>query len=333
MGAIGTKNNLLDIAKKMDPDGRMAQVAEVLHQVNPIVQDMPMLESNLPTGNRVTIRTGLPTVAFTRINQGTDRSKSTTKQRTDTIGILTGRSEFDRRLRHVAGGDLNAARWDEDQTFVEAMGQIAAEYTLYGDELTNDAAFTGLIPRYSKISSGEYAGLIVNGGGSGSDNTSIVIVDWGERTVHGIYPRGSKGGLEVRDLGEQDALDAASKPYRALVTDYEWALGLTLKNHKHVCRICNIDVGDLLTTGTANDAAANLIHKLIDADYAMDPAGGASRVAYCGKAVLQALDKMVLAKSNLALSWGEWAGQRVVTFRGLPIRRVDQFIENEAKVT
>ncbi len=41
---------------------------------------------------------------------------------------------------------------------------------------------------------------IIDAGGTGTDNTSIWLV-WGENTVHGIFPKGQKAGIQMEDKG------------------------------------------------------------------------------------------------------------------------------------
>ena len=71
MATLSTSNlTLLDWAKRVDPEGRVPVVAELLSQSNEILSDCVMKEGNLPTGERVIIRTGLPTVYWRALNQG-----------------------------------------------------------------------------------------------------------------------------------------------------------------------------------------------------------------------------------------------------------------------
>ena len=42
---------LNDWRKRLAPDGNMDEIIEVLAASNPILQDMPFMEGNLPTGN------------------------------------------------------------------------------------------------------------------------------------------------------------------------------------------------------------------------------------------------------------------------------------------
>jgi hypothetical protein len=322
------RGTLLEIAKRLDPDGKLADVAEVLHETNPIVKDLVLKPANMKVANRVTIRTKLPTVAFTRLNKGVPRSKSATKQITDSIGLLAGRSEVDSRAKHVT--NVKAYRWDEDQTYLESMAQTMAETIFYGDEASDDSAFTGFHPRFADMSETPttgYANQVVGAGGTGSDNTSIFVIDHHERYIYGIYPEegGGVGGLETEDRGMQQVTDDDGHAFDAWVTKYDWALGIVVKDHRHFGRLCNIDVGDLETAGQASgDVSANIARGLIRVLGRMQPANGARRIAYCRQEVLTALEQQLLVRTNVNFSMGEWAGMPVLTFRGIPLVRCDQ---------
>lgn len=329
------RGTLLDIAKRMDPDGKLAQVAEVLHETNPIVKDLVLKPANAKIANRVTVRTKLPTVGFTRLNKGVARSKSATKQVTDSIGLLAGRSEVDSRVKHIT--DVNAYRWDEDQTYLEAMAQTMAETVFYGDEASDESVFTGFHVRFNDASATPTTGpanQVVSAGGSGSDNTSIFIIDHHERYIHGIYPEGSTGGLETEDRGLQQVADTDSNMYDAWVTKYDWALGIVVKDWRHFGRLCNIDVSDLETAGlSTGDSSANIARGLIRVLGRMQPPNGARRIAYCRQEVLTALEQQLLVRTNVNFTMGEWAGMPVLTFRGIPLVRCDQISTTEATLS
>jgi hypothetical protein len=59
---------LADWAARLDPNGTTADVAELLGQTNAILADAVFMEGNLPTGHRVVVRTGLPTVYWRALN-------------------------------------------------------------------------------------------------------------------------------------------------------------------------------------------------------------------------------------------------------------------------
>ena len=58
----GNVLTLADWAKRLDPQGKVPTIVELLAQSNPILDDVAYMEGNLPTGHRVTVRTGLPDV-------------------------------------------------------------------------------------------------------------------------------------------------------------------------------------------------------------------------------------------------------------------------------
>src|SRR3989304_65117 len=97
MATIGnTVLTLLDWAKRIDPNGKTAAIAELLSQHNEILTDMQWMEGNLPTGHRTIVRTGLPTVAWRLLNGGVTPSKSTTAQIDEQCGMLEAYGEVDK---------------------------------------------------------------------------------------------------------------------------------------------------------------------------------------------------------------------------------------------
>lgn len=332
MATIGANNlGIIDIAKRLDPNGDTADVAELLAQTNEIVQDIPWIEGNLPTGNQSTIRTGLPSTVWRKLYGGVPPSKSTTAQVTDTCGLLSARSEADIKAVNMANNPASF-RLDESSSFIEKMGQDFCTALLYGDTTINPEQFYGLTPRYSAISGGGTAQNIINAGGSGSDNTSIWLIGWGKRTVFGIYPKNSKAGLVHKDLGEIDAFDASNNRFRAYGDLYEWDCGLVVKDWRYVARIANIDVSDALA-GTGTMANQKLIELMIDAKNRFPTLNGVMPRFYANRTVKSALEKMALNKSNAALSIREAAGQFETDFLGIPIRQTDQLLTSEAVVS
>jgi len=89
MATLASNNpTLLDLAKRLDPDGKIAAVAEILNETNEVLMDMTWLEGNLPTGHRTTIRSGIPVPTWRKLYGGVQPTKSTTVQVTDNTGML-----------------------------------------------------------------------------------------------------------------------------------------------------------------------------------------------------------------------------------------------------
>ena len=329
---------LADWAKRVDPDGRVPIVAELLSQSNEILEDCVFKEGNLPTGERVVIRTGLPTVYWRALNQGIPSSKSTTAQVDEACGILEARSEVDKDLA-MLNGNTAQFRLSEDTAFLEAMNQTQATTMFYGNPGVDPKQFLGLAALYSD-STAANGQNILKAGGSGSDNTSIYLVVWGDNTVYCPFPKGSKAGLIHEDLGEQTVYNSDGTRMQALATRYQWKNGLVVKDWRYVVRIANIDVSDLIAqTGTQAPTAATAIIKLMARALYRIPNMSMGRAAfYMNRTVHSGLSIAALDKSQYVLKINEGLSQfgmpySWLSFLGVPLRRVDALLNTEAAIS
>ncbi|MFZ9370246.1 MAG: major capsid protein [Limnohabitans sp.] len=325
-----TANNptLLDVAKRLDPDGKIASIVELLEQSNEVLGDMSFVEGNLPTGHKTTIRTGLPTPTWRKLYGGVQPGKSTTVQVTDSAGMLEAYAEVDKALADL-NGNTAAFRLSEDAAHIEGMSQEMASTLFYGNEGTEPEAFTGLAPRYNSLSA-QNADNIIDGTGTGSDNTSIWLCVWGNQTGHGIYPKGSQAGLQMTDKGQVtvENADGAGGRMEAYRTHYRWDCGLTIRDWRYFVRVCNIDVSDLSTLANTK----NLINWMIMASERI-PSFGKGRAAwYVNRTIREKLRLGILEKVSSNLSWETVEGKRVMTFDDIPVRRTDALINTEARV-
>lgn len=135
---------LWDAAKLLDPDGTSANVAEVLDQDNEMLWDCPFYEGNLPTGTRITTRTGLPAVYWRKLNKGIPESKATTAQVDETTGLLEARSQVDVRVAAL-NGNTAGFRFNQSKPFMEAMNQKAQFQMLNGTLVGQPEAFWALL--------------------------------------------------------------------------------------------------------------------------------------------------------------------------------------------
>ena len=166
MATLGTTAlTLLDWARRVDPEGKIAKIVEILNDTNEILEDMAWVEGNLPTGHKTTIRSGLPSVAWRLLNYGVQPSKSRTVQVTDSCGMLEAYSEVDKALADL-NGNTPEFRLSEDRAFLEAMNQELATTLFYGNTATDPEKFLGLAPRFNDLSA-ENGGNILTGGGAG----------------------------------------------------------------------------------------------------------------------------------------------------------------------
>lgn len=318
---------LNDWAKRLDPDGKTAMTVEILSQTNDILTDMLFKEGNLPTGEQTTIRTGLPAVFYRLMNQGVPKSKSVTAQITENAAELTARSEVDVSVAKL-NGNVNSFRLDEAMAFLEAMNQQMAETLFYGSA-ANPAEFVGFSPRYSDLSAVN-AQNIIDAGGQNSDNSSIWLVGWGQRTVHGVFPKGSKAGIEHEDLGIGDAFDENNNRFRAYMDDWKWQNGLVVKDWRYAVRIANIDVSDIIAD--PDGTTTNLIELMLRAIHRIPELKTTKLSFYVNRTIGEMLDIQAMNKSNLQLKVGNEEGNFKTRLRNIPISTVDALLETEDRV-
>ena len=329
---------LADFAKRLDPNGTIAAVAELLSQQNDILEDAVFQEGNLPTGHRVTIRTGLPTVYWRALNAGVPTSKSTSAQVDESCGMLEARSYIDKKLA-MLNGNTAAFRLSEDRAFLEAMNQAQANGMFYGNPAVDPKQYLGFQYRYSSLSAGN-AQNVISAGGSGSDNASIYLVVWGPETVFCTFPKGTSAGLQHQDLGEEAVRDANNNEYQAFRTLYQWDNGLVVKDWRYVVRIANIDVSDWLgVTGTQATTAATNVIKLMSRAIDRIPNMAMGRAAfYAPRTIYSGLRLQALATSNQVLTIEDALTQfgtsrKETQFLGIPLRMCDQLGVAETVVT
>lgn len=320
---------LADWAKRLDPNGKVPSIVELLAQTNELLMDMQWMEGNLPTGHRTTVRTGLPTVAWRLLNQGIQPSKSLTAQIDEACGMLEAWSEVDKDLA-MLNGNTSAFRLSEAQAFIEAMNQEMASTVFYGNSGVAPEEFTGLAVRYSDPTATNGSNVI-DAGGAGSDNSSIWLVTWGGQTVHGIFPKGSKAGLLHEDMGEvtvETTAGIAGTRMRAYQDRWQWKSGIALKDWRYVVRIGSIDIS-LLQAGSVD-----IIDFMIRAIHRVPNLRMGRPVFYMNRTVFQELD---LLRRNDVISGGGLTFQNVdgviqYAFRGVPVRVCDALTETEALV-
>lgn len=329
--AIGSNLlTLADWAKRTDPDGKTTKIVEMLSQTNEILEDMLWQEGNLPTGHRTSVRTSLPSVNWRRINEGTAPSKSTTIQTDEPCAMLEAWSEVDVELARL-GNDVSGFRLSEASAFVEAMSQEMASTMFYGDESTSPQEFNGLATRYADTT-GVNGQNIILGGGSGNDNSSVWLVVWGE-PIFGIFPKGSKAGLDHADRGEvtvETTAGIAGSRMRAYQDQFTWKTGLAVRDWRYAVRIPNIDISNLV----GKSSAADLFDLMIKATHRIPNLTAGKAAFYCNRSVKQMLDIQGRddVQSGGQLSYDNVAGKPLMSFRGIPVRTVDALTESESAV-
>lgn len=334
MATLSGTLGLADMAKRTDPDGKASRIAEMLNQTVSILDDVMWQEGNLLTGHQYTSRTSLPAPTWTTINTGITPTISTTAQSVESVGILGAVTEVAKEVAEF-GGNLQANLLSEARAQMEGIGQEFSGTWWYGNVTTAPEEFHGLAPRFNSLT-GTSGENVVNGSGTGSDNSSIWLVGHGVGKVYGIYPKGSKAGLEQINKGLETieataGVGGAGTRLLGYRTYYYWKCGVAVEDWRYVSRVCNIDISNLV----AKSSAADLFDLMIKATYRIYNLSLCKPVFYANRSSLQMLD--IQGRDDVALGgqlgYTEVAGKPLRTFRGIPIRLDDQLTEAEAQIT
>jgi hypothetical protein len=327
---------LADVAKSKDK--AIGSVAEVLVRQNPMLNDIPYVVMNEGTIHKESIRSSLPSVYYRKANQAIPAGKSTIEERTFTGSHFESKSQMDKAVAE-RGGNLAFNRWNQAQGHLQAMGIEAADLTIYGSPETSNLKSAGLADIYSTLSaSEEVSKQILDGLGAQSDNTSMWLVAWGLQSVFGIYPTNTVAGLKRTDHSAGGKLvqilgtDTNGNPgtYYGYEELFEQDHGLVVKDYRQACRACNIDISNL-RAGTG----ADLIDLMIDMTYKLDSLENGSPVFYVNRTLEAHLDKQarLAVGAGGGITYMDYQGKRVLSFRGIPIRRSDSILNSEAQIT
>lgn len=335
MATVGnTVFTLMDVARRTQNQA-IAKIIEVLHDTNEILQDIPFMPCNDGDSHITTIRTGLPTVAWKRFNYGVQSSKSQTQQIEEATGLLMAYSKIDKQLAEK-NGNVSDVRASEDVAFLEAMNQEHATTLFYGNAKVDPEKFNGFATRFyegqTTVDKTKIGRQLIDGGGSGADNTSIWLIGWGEFSVFGLYPKGEMSGFKHEDMGIETET-VSGRINRYYMSEYSWRTGLCVRDWRYIARICNIDVSELGDAGESTYNGAAVLQLMIKAIHRLPKTKLARRVFYMNETVMEALDLISNFDSRLALKVEEVDGVEITSFRGIPVRECEAILDTESAVS
>jgi hypothetical protein len=322
---MGTLNaygqlTLLELAKRTDPKGEAAKIAEIMSEANEILLDAQWGEANNITSHKVVRRDYLPAGTWRHINKGVTKEASITTQVNEPIGFLESYSEVDKALVDMAPNPKQF-RMDEAGAFIEGMSQSLAAAIMYAEHAVDPEKLDGLSNRLNALSMDR----VISAGGSGGDTTSVFAIQWGLNQVFMAYPRGSKTiGIEHKDLGEVTLDDGASGLYQGFRDHFVSRSGLVVKDTRCIARVANIE-----STGAANlfneDDLITVLNQMKN--------GGKGAIIYVNRTIKTQMEIALIDRANINFTVADGlGGVPVLFFRGSPVRLVDQIANNEATV-
>ena len=322
MATLTSKYSLVEHAKRIDPAGTLAMIVEVLdRELGGITQDAPWLPSN-DTWTHKTVRRGtLPAGSWRKLNSGIATEVSRTTEVLDVIGMLETYAEFDKEYIDNFPNPAQA-RMDEAGAFLEGLAQTLISTILYGNANADPDKMHGLAPRLATVD-GEF---VINGGGSGSDVTSIFVVTWDRLKAHLLYPKNSDAqvGIKHENLGEVTLTDAttavpSSSQFQGYRDHFQVKVGLSIRHPKAIGRYANIE-----SAGVDNifdeDNLITMLNKM--------KLGGGTRL-YMNEDIITQAEIKLKDKNNVRWTTEDAAGlggAPLLRFRNIPVRMIDSDI-------
>lgn len=333
--ATGNANaySLKDIMAAKDPNGQLATVAEILQESNTIYDDMPMIEGLTEVGDQVTVRSKLGDPKWKRYNEHVKPSIALTDQVNELTGHIEDWSEIDADLAEKAG-DLNGFLLRESKAKMQAMGNEVARMLFYGNATTDPKTFNGFMMRLNKLNDEYMDGkpcVLDAGGKQEGKNASILLVGWSDNTIHGIYPKYSKGGLQFDNKGKvtSQTSDGYLDVYRS---KFSQEIGISVRDYRYMVRIANIDAESLKTIGTENDTSANLYNMFIAAVANIPNPQLVNLVAYAPRKVWVALSQKAAETGNAPTNTSISERGLITNILGIPLKMQDCMLTTEALV-
>lgn len=240
-----------DLAIQMGKDMAEADVINMASRNKPIIEDALALPCNDGTKHKTLIKKGLPTYVLKALYGGVPASRGNKMQVEDSCSVIATAAEIETDYIDIfeKAEEKKSARLEEASDHVEALGQGVETLVIYGNSSTNPRAPRGLVQRYSSLTA-ENGKNIIHGsasiaGGDAGKCTSVWFITWDHSTVHLIYPKGQKAGVEQKDNGKINK-EGPEGTYFVYRDDFSWQVGVSLRDWRYVVRIAGIDTTDLL---------------------------------------------------------------------------------------
>jgi len=242
---------------------------------------------------------------------------------------------IDEAVASYGGQDrVKTNRWNQAEGHIQAAAHELADLILYGSPEEDHRQVPGIFHILSTLNTSEPTSKqIVDAGGVGSDNSSILFVSWGKGKVYGIFEEGTTAGLTRTDRGiVQIPGSVAGTWYWGYEENFEVDHGFAFEDYRAMARIANIDVSNLKTP----EDAANLFKLMTRALYKIPPMLRQQKgKIYVNSTIMSFLDEQAQAQVGAGggLNYMNYQGEQVLSFRGWMIQEMDNMLNTESRVT
>lgn len=336
--AWGTSLTLAQIISGREtPDGKLAELVDVISQTNKIWLDATWIECNNGRYHEDKQTVSEPAGQLREYGQGVSPEAGVAKPIQEPTCMMAGLSKIDAKLlQHAAGGAL-ANRIMEDGFFLRGLSKTCCNYIFNSNRATDPRALNGINVRsdYNDTDS-NYVYDNANGAASATANkTSIYLFQWGHKRLNLTYPRnnpasGNDYGITMEDYGKDIETDPndSSKELPMWRTWFECNFGIFIHDPRCVKRDVNVSTTNLDEIDDISFREDPLIDMVVDLEY-----DGEGAVFYCNRTIFKQAWKRAETKPNVWQQTKDPFGNPIVEFHGIPMRRVDKITDTQATVT
>ena len=312
-----------------------SDIAEVLSQDNGILNYLPYREANKGKHHETQKRIKLPETYERKANEAIPRGKSLVGTDVFNCAHVETKVEVDKLiLQGMSPEDKKKERWIQAMGNIISLAHKQADLIMNGSNDTDVSRVGGLFDYYGTVNSSTsaVASQVIDCGGTGSDNTSMMLVSLG-LGVHGIYPKGSSFGIQSFDDKEIDIIanDLNGNPssFRGERERFELDHGLVIADYTRNARACNIDVS-ALSDGSGKDLFEILIALWHKAKFI----NAGQHAILVNSTIAQWLDLQAYRKVGAGgqLGYMEIDGKEQLVFRRIPILTCDAISNAQARV-
>ncbi|HDZ61992.1 MAG TPA: hypothetical protein ENH40_02450 [Nitrospirae bacterium] len=313
---LSTKLTLGELTKRT-ANGNLMTIANVLESMISVIEDGHWVKCNKDTYHLYSQWLEEPTGEWSAINTGVGTYAGRSKPGEQGVGMLEAYSFVDDRLISKVR-DRARARMQEDMAFIRGLTKTFGTGLLYGNSAIDIRVFDGWATRYWDPTNQDNVWDV---GGSGSDNTSIYIVQWGPELCYFIFPEGSETSLKHEDLEKKLVYDGNNNPFQCWVSHFIIEAGFVVNDPRAFQRI-----GSIESVGAANIFDPDLLIQALDEM----PYEGIGAAIYLNKKVLTQMKIASKDKTNVNYTWEDAFGKRkLLHFEEIPVKRFDQILITE----
>ena len=326
-----TNLTLSEQMKQIGPGGNLLEIVNVMALYNEMNIDAVWQMANDMFADVSSKVIKMPSIGTRRINRGSAGGVGRTAQHREFIEILESRPYIDMLLLKGQPDGGAQARLNQIRLFIEATAQTMADHLLYGSNATDPEMIDGFLTRLYDSSLTNVTKM----GGSGTDTTSLLVVEWDSARCCLIYPRAvpHSGGTEAMgisevDNGKQRITDDDGNAFDALESVIQSAFGIKLLDDRNVARLVNIE-----SSGVDNTMfATSKMHELIRAVNNMT-GKGRDTVIYCNVDVKTQFDIYAMDKLGGLTVSKDAFGQPITMFQNrIPIRLMESMSSTETAI-